>query len=697
MKNRDLGILFLSAVAILLSFQQQSYFTLRPTWIQPIDTSHFANGHFPAPHETLPVPIVADIDGDGANEIVYVTPDYRIRILEGAATNTPLVENNMLQELPIKAEATLVTAGGISSGSRAVAMATGYLEPFKEGLVRKQSIVVVTNGWGVMLFDSNLRLIWESNVRDDLSSELYHSEVAITVAPFPVRVGDKGVVVVGGRLERRPDVARLSHELRDMDEEEGDEDEEHFSYYAFDGRTGALRWKHEAGDFFKSQDHQDEEKTLLPEHSYKLHVIGHTKHLGELDWKEFKQSVLQNLPHAVYRKEEASFALDHFERQHHAGRSGAAASSEWKGEALGIPSDHHLHIAGLPFGGYAPHTATDFIKKPNVVVAHLKSGLEVVHLYTGKPLCELTLGEGLHLDINGDGVIDTIKAVNFGDGEDSGTCYAFATSGIPPMETLFNTSICQTNDGFFGDLFAAPKTSRKAQRRAAREAKGMEATNPVALQSPRSLMRDPLHSDKDIVFLVSSGKMTSLDNKGRVNWQVETSVTWGQQGGGDAAARRRKRSRLWGSRWWDPTYIKQTSPEFSAPVVPSLTVFHTTAFGEQASILAVADSMVIVSADGDKLAEAIIEGGVPIAPPTIADFNNDGLNDIIIVTANAYYGYALEGTTGSILFPSLVGILLFIMLLLGLFSRMDHSGISASPDQYYSSNAGPSAASSKYI
>ena len=32
---------------------------------------------------------------------------------------------------------------------------------------------------------------------------------------------------------------------------------QHFSFYALDGRTGAMRWKHEAGDF-SEELHADE-------------------------------------------------------------------------------------------------------------------------------------------------------------------------------------------------------------------------------------------------------------------------------------------------------------------------------------------------------------------------------------------------------------------------------------------------------
>ena len=50
--------------------------------------------------------------------------------------------------------------------------------------------------------------------------------------------------------------------------------------------------------------------------------------------------------------------------------------------------------------------------QPNVLVAHLRDGIEVVGLQTGHTLCKLHLASpGIHTDLNGDGVLDHIQAV----------------------------------------------------------------------------------------------------------------------------------------------------------------------------------------------------------------------------------------------------------------------------------------------
>lgn len=49
---------------------------------------------------------------------------------------------------------------------------------------------------------------------------------------------------------------------------------------------------------------------------------------------------------------------------------------------------------------------------PNVIVAHLEEGLEVIHLYSGRTVCRLYLpSPGLHVDLNGDGIPDHLVVV----------------------------------------------------------------------------------------------------------------------------------------------------------------------------------------------------------------------------------------------------------------------------------------------
>lgn len=53
----------------------------------------------------------------------------------------------------------------VASGRRAVAMVTGVIERPRPGKAPKQVLVVVTSGWSVMCFDSNLKKLWENNLQ----------------------------------------------------------------------------------------------------------------------------------------------------------------------------------------------------------------------------------------------------------------------------------------------------------------------------------------------------------------------------------------------------------------------------------------------------------------------------------------------------------------------------------------------------
>ena len=52
----------------------------------------------------------------------------------------------------------------------------------------------------------------------------------------------------------------------------------------------------------------------MPEHSYKLHVLSNAninKHIGEVDWREFRESIMNHLPHIWRFREDTTFVLDH--------------------------------------------------------------------------------------------------------------------------------------------------------------------------------------------------------------------------------------------------------------------------------------------------------------------------------------------------------------------------------------------------
>jgi hypothetical protein len=72
--------------------------------------------------------------------------------------------------------------------------------------------------------------------------------------------------------------------------------ERHFSYYAYSGGDGALRWKHDSKDFRRDSSSLSEQ--LLPQHNYKLDASAlSARHFGEAECREFREAVLDVMPH----------------------------------------------------------------------------------------------------------------------------------------------------------------------------------------------------------------------------------------------------------------------------------------------------------------------------------------------------------------------------------------------------------------
>jgi len=547
-------------------------------------------------------------------------------------------------------------------------LAAGYITPYSNDEVRQQVIIVITDGWNIMCFNHKLKLQWESSVYDSIPAHMHHSEVAAVIGPQPIKVGDKGFVIVGARLNSEKEEEEKGHDhskpikddeaMENLNEKEEsiDHSSKHFSYYAFDGRTGALRWQHEEGDYAATNSHSDDEDGI-PDHSYKLHVLSSKMtHTGEADWRVFKEDIMEQLPHFWKSRDDTLLEVKRFEKERKSG-GGNAATHTWSSEDVGIPSSH---VRGLPFGGMAPHSAADHIVKPNVVVAHLSDGIEVVHLYTGRPLCRIVLKDGLYADINGDGIIDHLQTITSHaevgrrKTRTQAGCYGIAITGIPPMEALFNGSICVQPPGMFSSLF---NTIASLETDYLTQYEMIEAANPIVMESFESSTLLTPHSEHelDTIFLVSTGRMTSFRPFGRMNWQIDTEATWGKN---MVSARisgliKRRRGKI------------QNEP--SVPIIPYLTTLFVEPFGEEKNILAVASSIVIVDGRGNNLASTMIEH-TSITTPVIGDFDNDGLNDIIIVTPNAYYGYSITRTSGSMLFSGLVLLLMLAMASLYVYS-----------------------------
>ncbi|KAK8916541.1 hypothetical protein KSP39_PZI022959 [Platanthera zijinensis] len=681
MRKRDLGILMLAAFAIFFSLKHEGDLSFKEAWFHITD-------EYPIKYEAerLPPPIVADLNGDGKSEVLVATHDAKIQVLDphGRQVDEGFSEARILAEVSL-----LPDKIRISSGRRPVAMAAGYVDrSYKHGEIRKQVLVVVTSGWSVMCFDHNLKKLWENNLQEDFPHGAHHSEIAITISNFTLKHGDAGLVIIGGRMEMKHHTMDffeenlLSDKTDDLDHRNASEkrvenlmgsgvDLRHFAFYAFGGRSGTIRWTRKNENV---QVEPSDASRLIPQHNYKLdaHALN-SRHPGEFECREFRESILGVMPHRWDRREDTSLELSHFIR--HKRKLLKKISGKPSTSALHKPAENNppgkdssnkiaraigkaASYAGsakqkkrhLYFPTITNHTQLWWV--PNVAVAHHKEGIEAVHLASGRTICKLHLPEGgLHADINGDGVLDHVQVVGRNSAESTVVtgsmevlrpCTAVATSGVPVREQLFNASICHHSHF---NIFQHSDFTRSFGRTV--DSSSVEVATPILLHKHDEHKLKRSHGD--IIFLTSHGQIYStfvvawslfvvydLFDNGRI-WlcQVITCHAWS----GENAP----------LRLVPPT------------VVPTLRAFSLRAHSGEEVIIAAGDHEAVVISPGGSLLASIELPGSPTHTLILEDFSGDGFTDIILVTSGGVYGFVLTRQPGALFFSTLVGCLIIIM------------------------------------
>jgi hypothetical protein len=165
MRTRDAGVLLMAGLAVFLALETGTDFEVKRRWSLELKPTLYKNGRFAAESERVPKPIVDDLDLDGRPEILVITREPKLKLLDPqhAVPGAHGLESGEMH-LRVKAETTLLSkgVGNVRSGRQAVAMATGFLEPASDRR-RHKYVVVLTHDWTVMCFDRHLKLLWESN------------------------------------------------------------------------------------------------------------------------------------------------------------------------------------------------------------------------------------------------------------------------------------------------------------------------------------------------------------------------------------------------------------------------------------------------------------------------------------------------------------------------------------------------------
>jgi hypothetical protein len=157
-----------------------------------------------------------------------------------------------------------------------------------------------------LVYDDKLNLLWSHDIEIDLTSS-YIEEICILITSHRMMDGDRGAIIVGGRLNKKTDFTsyhlhmekpEVNIEFQPVKDEVNEDSDEpvtetllndhsyfgrnnHFSYYCFEGFTGVLRWKHESSDFIEESPAAD---ILRPQHD---------AHSGAVDWRNFRKSIAE--------------------------------------------------------------------------------------------------------------------------------------------------------------------------------------------------------------------------------------------------------------------------------------------------------------------------------------------------------------------------------------------------------------------
>ena len=341
----------------------------------------------------------------------------------------------------------------------------GYVDGYTDSAARSRVLVAVTESGDVHCVDTfDRRTLWSRSIHqlDDHSegaaaATTAIAEVSALINPHPMRINDTGVVVVAARRTVVPSATVSGDEAASVEAASS-----HFSYYAFSGRSGALRWRHASSDFLSPGSSSVSSASVLHEQ--------HSVHTGEVEWRNYRHDVIAAMPHSWFGPADTRLELAQVTPPNRAGQRSVSKQAADKASSTAraaskatqmLPSTLSVRLAAVQ-----AHDDSEHIEHPNAIVAHTRDGIELLALYTGRPITHLQLEtHQTHADINADGVVDHLTVIHPHAasaasiaGTDDGTlplsssswqsqlspCTAVVSSHIPPAAQLFNVSVCSS-------------------------------------------------------------------------------------------------------------------------------------------------------------------------------------------------------------------------------------------------------------
>lgn len=521
-------------------------------------------------------------------------------------------------------------------------------------------VAVVLSNWKVVLLDSELQIVWQARIPHDEVLEalvdygdLTPSEVTVRLLPYRVHMDDRGMVVVGLRIAsahsyshnrdhqqhrqqqqmhkgNRANDASFSQEMMDQIS--------HYNYYAFDGQTGELRWKHTSTDFLRdSSDTADERRSgrLHWQVDYKVETADPGMHRGETNWRNYASDMIRHLPHAFRHSHDTRLVVDYFtplkrqniKKEDHSnddttiGSSLRQSMSRFASRGLSntavkrrqrAKQGEYEWILGQQDGGAS-------MLPPNVLVSHVRDGIEVIHMYTGMLVCQLGPLESDNLvysDLNDDDIVESVSVIG---------CKASIRGDVstPSSDVLFQANVCHSQT--LAERFAAYFPQQQQQEISSNNGEQSVSTPAVFMRADGS---------QNVVLLASNGLVTAVAGS-----------DYAYAAAKQAAFRIRFQSKTLST--FQPAPVDGTHHAASsfAEIVPyslrSRQAYHD-------FILAIGDRVITVISPHTGKVEETFELPSPMTSPvTIVDFDDDGIQDIIVRTQQGLYGIHVRSHTGN--------------------------------------------------
>jgi len=571
-----------------------------------------------ASHSTV---IRLDSSPSPARALLLPGPDANISAVQTSA----LAPSSAWPDAPIERTASLLPSGRtipIAADRHALALASGCLSAQHSSSILSCQFpvsVAVTADLHAIAFDSSLSRLWESPLLSSSFSSFRAREAVALVSNHPAREGESGLVVVGASL--LPSTSAAAAESADTDPEVLLEEEHRFEstlkhgahassgllaaghgadgstflLVAFDGKTGAERWRthafheleeddaerdphlHTDGSSSSSSDGAQHKDPAMSE-LHPQHGARPGKSISAC--KEYRESMMAAMPHMWNRPGDASAELGHF--VHHKRlekpRGHVSSQSPHKPDSKSRYKSSHKRNSNserrkLRPAGFSLISPREHPHMPNVVVLHARRGIEAVELHTGQPVCELPMQQGqVHVDLDGDGSLDHVQ-------RSSGECSVDVTTGVPPRESLFKASGCSG-------------LSRKAAL----------AWPHVTPHYGRVTVAKEHHS---ILMLNSKGEVVSVGNDGSIEWSVTTGASF------------------------SPGISDSGSDEAVVPSIQPIGLKRGR--GAEAILVIGAKEAALLGLNGQRLATASLPEP-PVGKPTIIDVDSDGYADVLVPT-----------------------------------------------------------------